>query len=573
MVPTTASPQGATPHNDGVKLTPAPTILHLASAGKATEVIRDMRVRSLWSPFYFIKAVLGYAELSEGFHLPELERFVSLWADGHRKQGVEWARGFYKTTCYTIGCGIWGVIPVCEEDTKYAVYTLGIPEGEWLHRVALHDQDATQLLAFEVVANAKKKLGIIKWHFEENDLFRAVFPEIAYTGTESPWNNECLRIRRVGARKRDAEGTFEAIGVGGSLQSRHYLRVWEDDLVGEKARKSPPVMEDTIGWHARLAGAFENAGEQTRFLISNRWGYADLNSYVRNNEPDFVFHTRSAIEPDAETGQDVAVFPEEYTIEKLVLIRDSGSMTRYDFSCQYLNSPVLPGEREVALENLHYYRVEEDGKIVCETCKAVFYASQLNRYIHYDAYNAKGAGSTSCPALVATGASSDGHVFLLDYFTSKENYGRIYDKIFKMNDTWRPTLFTYEDVGHQNLTQYHIQTISKTQEYKDKHKPFARMLGVTTGNRTKDVRIREGLFPVIEKKKFAIRKSHISFTKQLETFPHRQLDHDYDLLDALSQGSKEWKYPATTEFQKEQRSGEDEYLKHFNKPYGVSATL
>lgn len=552
---------------------PAPSIIDLASHGKATDVLRDMRVRSLWSPYYFVKVVLGYAELSQAFHLAEMERFVTLWADGAWKQAIEWSRGFFKTTCYTIGCGIWGVLPVTEEDTEYATHRLGLGEEDWAHRTAVHDQDATQLLAFEVIANAKKKLGIIKWHFEENTLFRQVFPEIAYTGSESPWNNECLRIRRVGARKRDAEGTFEAIGVGGSLQSRHYSRVWEDDLVGEKARKSPPVMEDTIGWHARLAGAFEDASTQTRFLISNRWGYADLNSYVRANEPDFVFHTRSAIELNVESGQDEAVFPERFDLEALDKIKNSGSMTKYDFSCQYLNSPVLPGEREVSTDSLHYYRVEEDGKIVCETCKATFYASQLNRYLQYDPYNAKGAGSTSCPALVAVGAASDGHVFLLDSFTSKENYGKIYDKIFKMNDVWRPKLFIYEDVGHQNHCAFHIQEIGKTTEYREKHKPFPRILGVTTGNRSKEARIREGLFPVIEKKKFAIRKTHITFLKQLETFPHKQFDHDYDLLDALAQGTKEWRYPESSETHLAGRENESEYLSKFNTPYGVAGTL
>lgn len=551
----------------------APSILTLASHGKASDVIRDMRTRSLWSPYYFVKVVLGYNELSESFHLQEMERFVTRWATGARKQGIEWSRGFFKTTCYTIGCGIWGVLPVSEEDTTYALHHLGLTEEDWIARTSIHDQDATQLLAFETIGNSKKKLSIIKWHFEENTLFRTLFPEIAYQGTENPWNNECLRIRRVGARKRDAEGTFEATGVGVALQSRHYSRVWEDDLVGEKARKSTQVMEDTIGWHARLAGAFEDATQQTRFLVSNRWGYADLNSYVRANEPDFVWHTRSALEINPDSGEYEPVFAERFDLAALDKIKHSGSMTLYDFSCQFLNSPILPGEKEVSLDALHYYRVEEDGKIVCETCKATFYASQLNRYVHYDPYNAKGGGSTSCPALVAVGSASDGHVFLLDSFTSKENYGKIYDKIFKMNDVWRPTLFTYEDVGHQNHCAFHIGEIGKTAEYKEKHKKFCRMQGVTTGNRSKEVRVREGLFPVIEKKKFAIRKSHTAFLKQLETFPHKQFDHDYDLLDALSQGANLWKYPESTEARDAYRNTEDEYLRNFNQPYGVAGTL
>jgi hypothetical protein len=562
-------------------------ILQLAAKGRAEDVWQDMRVRSLYSPYYFVKTVLARNKLSSAFHLPEMERFVGNWESGVRKQAIEWSRAFYKTTCYTQGTAMWVVLPVTDDDTEYALSHLGISEETWLRRVGLHDQDATQLLAFETEENAKKKIGWIKEQFEENQIFRKLFPEIAYNGTERPWNNVSLKIRRAGPRKFEQEGSFDGIGVGGALQSRHYSKVWEDDLVGEKATKSPAVMEDTIGWHGRLNGAMEDPILNERTLVSNRWGYADLNSYIRHNEPDFVFHTRSAIELDEETGEDVAVFPEQFPLEKIYQLRDGGSMKKYDFSCQYLNRPTLPGEKEVDASTLHYYHVEPDGRIVCDTCLdahlragqpdmtflGFWYASDLNRYLHYDPYNAKGVGSTSCPALVVVACCPDGHVLLLDYWMGKQNYGKVYDRIFWYNDTWRPRMMTYEDVGHQNLTEFTVKEIAKTQEYKAKHKPFPRMEGVATGNRSKELRIREGLFPVIEKKKFGIRKKHQTFLNMLETFPHRQLDHDYDLLDALSQGAKLWRFPEQMERVDKRAAEEQEYLRAFNQPYGMAGTL
>ncbi len=547
-------------------------LLQLAAAGDARGVMRDMRVRALFSPYYFVKAVLGYSKLTAGFHQLEMDSFVERWARGETKQAVEWPRGFYKTTCFTIGTGIWVVLPVRDEDTEYALETLGIAAPTWYARVALHDQDATQLYAFEIIDNASKKIRGVRWHFEENELFRTLFPEIAWRGDERPWNDECLRTRRVGARQRDAEGTFEAIGVGGALQSRHYKIVWEDDLVGERARKSQTVMEDTIGWHGRLHGAFENATSQIRFLVSNRWGYADLNSYVRENEPDFVFHTRSAIEFDETSGQDAPTFPEQYPLDKIAQIRDSGSMSSYDFSCQYMNSPVLPGEKAVDTSLLHYYTVESDGRIRC-SCGATFFASALNRYLHYDPYNAKGAGSVSCPALVVIGASSDKHILVLDYFLAKQTYNKIYDRIFWFNDTWRPVLMTYEDVGHQNMTAFHWQEVAKTQEYRAKHRRAPRIEGVTTGNRSKESRIRESLFPVIENGKFAVRKTHAILLQMLDTFPHKRLDHDYDLLDAISQGAAQWRWPEAQDERDRGQGEEDEYLKRFNAPFSHAGKL
>ena len=526
-------------------------------------------MRCLYSPYYFVKVVLGYKKLVPHLHQHDLEQFVDRWSLGHTEQAVEWPRAFYKTTTFTIGVGMWVVLPVTDEDSTYALNELGIPEDLWWRRVALHDQDATQLLAFEIESNAKKKLDIIKWHFEENQAFRWLFPEIAYTGEERPWNSSCLRIRRIGERRKDPEGTFEAIGVGGALQSRHYKIIWCDDLVGENARKSQTVMDQTIGWYQRLEGAFENATRKIRFLISNRWGYADLNSWVRDHEVSVPFYTRAAWE--VVDGEEKPIFPEEYSMEELLKIQDK--MTRYDFSCQYLNSPVMPGEMAVSTEALHYYEVAEDGTIKC-SCGKSFRASQLYRYLHYDPYNAKGAGSKSCPALVCVGLSSDEHTFILDYWLSKENYGKVYDRIFFYNDTWRPRLFTYEDVGHQNLTAHHWTTVAKTAEYKAKHRAPPRIEGIASSDRSKERRIGEGVFPIIEKKKFAIRRKHQILLRMLETFPHKVLDHDYDLLDAISQGtckmhsgSRVWHYPTTEETDIGAINAEDEYLRHFNEPF------
>lgn len=538
-------------------------ILTIAASGDATKVMRDMRVRALFSPYYFSKAVLGYHKLTPHFHQAEMERFVTAWSEGETQQCVEWSRAFFKTTCFTISTSIWVVLPLTEEDSAYAINELDIPEGVWFQRVALHDQDATQLLAFEVIENAEKKVGFIKYHFEENALFRALFPEIAYAGTERPWNNKCLRIRRVGARRGDQEGTFEAIGVGGSLQSRHYKLAWLDDLVGEKARNSEVVMQQTIGWFQRLHGAFESASKSIRFVVANRWGYNDLNSYIRENEPDFKFHTRAAWEI-GEDGKEVPTFPEEYDMEALDKIR--AKMTAYDFSCQYLNEPTLPGEQEIALEKLHEYRVDEQGRMIC-SCGAKWRPSQCNRYLHYDPYNAKGPGSKSLPCVAATACAPDKHVFLLEYFIKKVPYAKLYDYIFHANDTWRPIAITYEDVGHQNMFEFHVRQIQDTLEFKSKHHKLPRIVPCKTGNKSKEIRIRESLLPVFEKAKFARRAAHQTFDGMVRTFPNGRLHDDYDILDALAQGPAVWRYPDTEEAAIARRDVNDEYEAQLGKPY------
>lgn len=546
-------------------------ILELAAEGRATDIMRDMRVRALYSNFYFVKVVLNYPELTDYFHQVEMENFIDRWAAGEQKQWIEWSRGFFKSTCFTIGTGIWVVLPVTDKDTEYAIEKLHIPEEEWFRRAKLHNQNARQLLAFETDANSTKKIGEIKWHFEENELFRNLFPEIAHTGQEPTWNNKCLIINRTAEGARHQEGTFEAIGVDGALQSRHYDIAWEDDLVGKAAVESDVVMQKTIRWHGLLHGCFVDATRQVRFGISNRWGFNDLNSHIRANEPDFHFHTRSAWYNDPITGKEEATFPvdgtgkERFTIENLQSMKQNSSMTDYDFSCQYLNMPRLPGDTEFNLSHLHKYKVE-DGTIKCG-CMGSYFPENLIIYMHYDPYNQKGVGSTSCPAIAVVGLAPDKHIFLLDTFMVKGSYEQIYQKLYEFNDRWRPSCFTYEDVGHQNMTEFHIRQMEKTAGHREKHRIFPKIVPVPTGGKDKHVRIRDYFLPYIDQGVFSIRPKHVTFTGMLETFPNKVLDHDYDLLDCLAQGATVWRFPETQEYYEREREDEEKILKKLGAPY------
>jgi hypothetical protein len=158
-----------------------PNILTLGKEGKADDVMRDVRVRSLWSPYYFTRVCLGYHDLVPHLHGREMDRFVENCERGVRKHWIEWPRGFFKTTCFTVGCGMWFNLPHTDADARYAIDVLGINEEAWFKRMALHNQDWLNLLAFETFANAKKKVGIIRHHFEATELFRAAFSPLLHS--------------------------------------------------------------------------------------------------------------------------------------------------------------------------------------------------------------------------------------------------------------------------------------------------------------------------------------------------------------------------------------------------------
>src|SRR6266851_9656206 len=106
----------------------APT-LNLASEFKSEEeFLQHVRVRSLFSPFYFTTVVLGYDKLVPHLHQHDNELFIKRLIEGKRYQFIEWPRRFFKTTTFTLGTGMWLICPVTQADTDYALGTLHLLE-------------------------------------------------------------------------------------------------------------------------------------------------------------------------------------------------------------------------------------------------------------------------------------------------------------------------------------------------------------------------------------------------------------------------------------------------------------
>lgn len=548
-------------------------ILDAVRAGDPAAVFLDMRVRGLYSPYYFVKTILQREKLSAKYHLPELERFTDLLAAGVRRQAIEWARGHFKTTCFTQGVGPWLVCPVRPEDREYAIDVVGIDPEKWDARAKLHNQDLSQLLAFENVENAKLKLLEIQWHFEQNQIFRQCYPEIAYRGDEKPWNSEAMKIRRTPKAAGVGESTFNAIGVEGALQSRHYDVLWGDDLVGKAAVESDVTMEKTVRWWGLARGALRGAAlgiDSYEFLISNRWGFNDLNSVLRAGGM-FSFHTRSLYEPDPETGEDRIAFPEHFTWKLVDEIRNDVTMTARDFSCQYMNNPIPPGDAAVDIGAIHQYRVEPDGTMIC-SCGQATTSSQLVKYMHYDPYNAKGRASRSAPAIAVVGLSYPKHVWLIDYYVAKEQTASVVNKLIEFNDVYRPEMFTYEDVGQQNWIEFHLREKQRSEEFRAaKHRKFPVFTPSKTGNKAMEVRVRERLVPHIEAGHFTVRARQRAFVDMWKTFPHPVSGHDYDLLDALAQGPEVWSFPVDEVQAATLKARAEEQIREMAEPYTVMA--
>src|SRR5258708_2796826 len=214
--------------------------------------IAKMRTNSLGSLYYFIRSTLKRRRLVDHLHKPwclSLER-------EHLKDVYELPRDHFKSTICSEGFPMWRALPFDSHDAdRFRQLGYGDEFIRFMYRV--HRRDSRNLLVCENITNAAKLGSRISGHYESNAIFRGLFPEIL-PDSSCTWSSYSLHHKRSPGCASHGEGTFDFLGVGGALQSRHYDGlVIQDDLVGRKAIQSISVMAKTIDYHLLLVVAFE----------------------------------------------------------------------------------------------------------------------------------------------------------------------------------------------------------------------------------------------------------------------------------------------------------------------------
>jgi hypothetical protein len=516
------------------------------------EAVRALRMNGLGSLYYFIKVNLRRKRLTDSLHWPicrSLER-------KHIKDVYEMPRDHFKSTICGEGLPMWRSLPVSVEDEQ-AFHKAGYSDSfiAWMHEV--HNPDARNLLVSENITNAAKLGRKIRGHFESNAVFRACYPEIL-PDTSCTWTDYSLHIRRPNRSGSHGEGTFDFLGVGSAVQSRHYNGiVIEDDLVGRKALESQSIMDKTIEYHKLLVGVFENEDavfENDELVVGNRWAYHDLNTYIQENEPWFKFVNHSALGgccPEHPT--DMPIFPEEFSFDKLMRLKER--LGNYHFSCQFLNNPSAPEDADFQMPWLGYYTLGVDNNsyplIVHEVKDGVLYRdrrlSEMSLAMTVDPRHSGNDTQGRCRhALVVLGSlmSKDfrdaddklrdrQHFYLLDNAALQTNYDTFFAKIYQMAKKWRIRRVGFESVAAQKFAIYHIEQRNKFETWPLKIVELKGEVEAPDGtmSRKKEWRIRNVLAPIFESGRFWCQKNHTDFIGEYQTFPKGKF---CDLLDAMA---------------------------------------
>lgn len=542
-----------------------------------------MRVNALGSLYYFTKRILGRKRLTEELHKPwckSLER-------EHLKDVYELPRDHFKSTICSESFPIWRSLPFNNQD-EAEFRALGYGDDFIRFMRKMHRRDARNLLVAENITNAAKLGARISGHYENSALFRILFQEIL-PDSSSTWSNYSLHHKRSPGSSPHGEGTYDFLGVGSALQSRHYNGlVIEDDLVGRKAIESVSVMEKTIEYHKLLVGAFENPDsadhENDEFVVGNRWSYTDLDSYIRENEPEFRVVRHSALGGCcAEHTPDEPIFPQEFSLEKL--LRWKQRLGNYHFSCQFLNNPAAPENADFREEWLGHYSIEEPSEangwkeriyhevkdgIVLES----FPRNHLNIAMAVDPNHSGNAGSGRCRhAIVVVGLSAKANYYLLDCWAQAASYDTFYGKIFEMADKWNLTKFGLETIAAQKYIGHHIEQMAKL---KSRPLRILELKGEVEGpdgelSRKKEWRIRNVLAPLFEQGRFFVKRTHLDFLGEYTSFPNSLQQKQYvDILDALAYVPQLLRTPLKYEQHMMNLRRNHEGARRVNTPYNVT---
>jgi len=272
------------------------------------------------SLYYLCKEILGYKDMVPSIH----GDFCTFLTDTpSRFKQATLPRAHFKTWVATVGLAIW--------------LTLPDEEGEYKDIFPWKGSNARLLIASNVIDNAAKMVFKIKQEWMNNDRLQAAFPELIPDFNKTRWSDHVAQVERsINA----TEGTYTAVGVGGSVISQHFDMILEDDLIyarkddftGQELMPSQEDIDNAIGWHKLSFSLLANPGTGCIHNIGTRWAPRDLIYYIRNFEDQYA-----CFEIRAEDDKGEPVWPERYPRAVLDQIRAAQGNRMYE--TQYLNMP------------------------------------------------------------------------------------------------------------------------------------------------------------------------------------------------------------------------------------------
>lgn len=461
--------------------------------------LESLRERAKESLYFFVKGVLQYDLITEHIHGPICDTLQDL---KNTRLLVELPRSWLKTTLVSVGYSMWR---------------------------SIKNPNIRILLTQNSATNACKKLAVISGQWEQNDLLRALFPELLPTRSNT-WRSDSVCLTRTASF---AESTYEAAGTSTRVVSRHYDVVIEDDTVApdydELGKESlAPTHEDVekaIGWHrTNVLSLLNNIATDHVIVVGTRWYDQDLIRHIKDNEPQYKVISRACREnekgePDPH-GK--LTYPERFNDE--VLRELEVTLGPYMFNCLYMNRPIRTEDMAFKPQWFRYYETQPP-------------AMHLAIYTTIDTASdpALSKNPSTDYSVVMTCAKDlhTGFIYVLEYFRERCNPGALCAAVLDHYMKYRPICVAYQNVVFERSMAYWLK------EQMRRTGVFFALQPLDFPNRkdAKETRI-GGLQPLFASNTIFVRAHMKELIDELTRFP---LGRNDDLADALSMQLVLWK--------------------------------
>lgn len=449
--------------------------------------LREARERARTDLFWLAKHVLGYSLLTEHVHGVVCREFfvqkdrtkpASAQSRIHNRLLLD-PRGHFKTTLDIADAIQW---------------LLNFPDLRILF------MSGTQDLAKRMVQEAR-------YHFEQNDTMRRIFPEYcaASVGNASELTVPCrTRVRR--------EPSITISTIGSVKAGSHYDIIKYDDLVHEQNVGTPDQLQQTADAYDFTFPLLDPGGY--RDVIGTRYSPDDLYGRILAEPKGWHVLARRACKTHGDgSPTEPLLFPERFTVAELAEYWRSNP---WQFSCQFLNEPKTSDSFPISMDAVVAHTVPR-ARIPTGT-----------RFAAWDlAFSARGTSDfTGC---VVGSIDRHGRLFVLDAIRGRWTPFEIVLRFYDVFLRWRPQRIAIEDCGGSALLGPGLQAFGAEHGFTpviDWVKPIG-----SKSNRVLS------LEPLLREDKlwFAAEcAEYVELTKEISSFGAKSTPRRDDLADALS---------------------------------------
>lgn len=480
-----------------------------SASGLDAATLRSLREEGKNNLFFFAKGILGYGDMTKRVHQEFCE-----WMQGDQKRALGlMPRGHFKTT---------------------------IEMADIIRRLLINPEERI-LLCSESAENAEYMLREIQEHIKNNELLRTVYPEIIpkQTGTRL-WNKQSIILPRKGTYR---EPSIDTAGITTKIVSRHYTRIYCDDLVSNEAMESPSVMRKSIEFVNRLVSLLVNQREHTIRIIGTRWAYHDIYSHIIDNFKSYDTFIRKAIVRTAD-GSVEPFFPERWTMG---MFEEMIQTDPYQWATQMANEPLDTAVVDFKMSWLQYFSIGPDYDFRFQGDDGLLHLQsqqELTYYIHVDPSMGESLES-DYSGIVVVAVNPLDMIFIVEAIGVRLDPLATAEKILELHARYLPRLVTIESNAYQKSLLYYVQKEARRRNTYVRLEPF-----LAPSRKSKAARIRGALQPLFATQRVWIRKGLVDLVNEYMHFGRGEHQH---ILDALAQGPEYWRTPKSSNARKAER--------------------